>query len=53
MMSTLIQNNIVTKSNTSHKQSTSKLLKESPAVKKSDAKTLEAKKEVNVENKKT
>ena len=53
MIGTLIQNNIVTKSNTSHKQSTSKLLKESPAVKKSDAKTLEDKKEVNVENKKT
>ena len=36
MMSTLIQNNIVTRTNTQQKISTSKLLKESPALNKKE-----------------
>ena len=51
MIGTLIQNNIVTKSNPDQKQSTSKLLKGSPALQKADDKTMEDKKKMNAEKK--
>merc|ERR1719397_745976 len=38
MISTLIQNNIINKTKSSHKKSTSQLLKESPALYKADSK---------------
>merc|ERR1719362_898701 len=46
MMSTLIQNNIITNTKISEKQSTSKLLKDSPVLNKAEKEELVEKREV-------